>query len=171
MSKSKLHTILSSVQMKANTRKHLINELSKTGVSENNTYICKINTDGQTNYNKLHNAIQEGKQIFIDKDNLILPYMCYIVSDRYIVCYPLVLGSLDDDKTEIQLVGHIMYMNGNFCYTDEFDIIFKIAGDGTKFLSDDGKYHDITIDAINGLSARLESIENRIKALEDAANA
>ena len=182
MSKSELHTILSSVQMSPVDRKRLVNYLNnfknnpQQGTDE---FIIKYNDDNTVDVN-----FDDLKVAVLNKNNIVIQtsvtrFNCFVThfnenAIRILSNLELFLDGGVSDNTKVNRIG---FSSIGFIFTKDkttlvpYDQAFTVNGNGDMFLADDGTYHSITISAINGLSARLQSIENRIKALEDAANA
>ena len=180
MSKSELHTILSSVQMSSVDRKRLVNYLNnfknnqQQGTDE---FIIKYNDDDgsvDVNFDDLKVAV-------LNKNNIVIEiglarincFVMYCDGDTIeLITVPAIIGGFNGNKADnIGFDSYKIVITKNKTELIELCQIFILNGNGDMFLADDGTYHGITIGAINGLSARLQSIENRIKALEDAANA
>lgn len=167
MSKSELHTILSSVQMSSRDKKNLINVIANSGGKD--VYIIDLDKfKTAEDFNNLKNAANLNKVIICQGNIIILSEL----PNGDLLGQGSVIMSGIESNSDIKIFASL------FAFTADGQaarfnnsIVLNSTGDGTKFLSDDGTYHDININTISGLSARLQSIENRIKALEDAANA
>lgn len=179
MSKSELHTILSSVQMSPVDRKRLVNYLNnfknnqQQGTDE---FVIKFKDDDtiDVNFDDLKVAVLNKNKIVLESNISAIDCMVYSVNENLIelMTLPSIIGGfMGSDTTSIGFASYKIFVTENKTTLMELGQVFTLNGDGDTFLSDDGTYHGITIGAINGLSARLQSIENRIKALEDAANA
>ena len=182
MSKSELHTILSSVQMSPVDRKRLVNYLNNFKNNQQqgtDKFIIKYNEDGTIDVN-----FDDLKVAVLNKSNIVIEtiydqYDCMVVYyDENIIQITtdllLFLDGGNGINTKPNRIGFAVtrfFVTKNKTEIDERSQIFTVNGNGHKFLADDGSYRDIGIDIVYGLSGRLQSIENRIKALEDAANA
>ena len=183
MSKSELHTILSSVQMSPVDRKRLVNYLNNFKNNQQqgtNEFIIKYNYDDgsvDVNFDDLKVAVLNKNNIVIETGFARLN--CFVIdfnenAIRILSNLALFLDGGVSDNTKVNRIG---FSSVGFIFTKDktklipYDQVFIVNGNGDMFLADDGTYYGIDISTVNGLSARLQSIENRIKALEDAANA
>ena len=179
MSKSELHTILSSVQMSPVDRKRLVNYLNNFKNNQQQStdkFIIKYNDDGtvDTNFDDLKAAVLNKNKIIIESTNDIID--CTITNSNEntieLITHPFAIGGFDgNEATTISFGALYIIITKDKTEVVPYLQVFILNGNGDTFLANDGTYHGIGISTVNGLSARLQSIENRIKALEDAANA
>ena len=179
MRKSELHTILSNVQMSPVDRKRLVNYLNNfKNNSQQGTdkFIIKFNDDGtiDANFDDLRVAVLNKSNIVIETSiDMFDCHVMYCDGDTIeLMTAPAIIGGFNGNKADnIGFASYKIVITKNKTELIKLGQIFILNGNGDMFLADDGTYHGIDISTVNGLSARLQSIENRIKVLEDAANA
>lgn len=174
MNKQRLYEIFSSVQMNTNDRKYLIDTIMKSGGINEKTpllssvtgtelvpifdgtnkavnvnelikggkeihYINPIDWNGIEDYNKLYEAFRNNKLIIFGG---LVSSVLYTESE--ITELIVVSSLLFNEAIELTLIIISFDDNKQLNIVDK-TIRFKIDGDGTKYLSDDGSYKTIEI--------------------------